>query len=325
MNHSIGAAGCTAVVVTFNRRDLLRRCLHAVSTQTHTPDRIIVVDNASTDGTGDMLSEEGWLTSNAFQYMPLKLNTGGAGGFSRGVDEAYRQGAKWIWLMDDDCIPEAECLAQLISAAEELRADSVEPGFLASRVIWTDGTPCLMNLPALDAAPHELTSTRITKATSSSFVSMLVNRNAVAAFGLPVAEFFIWFDDVEYSRRISRLMPSYVVSGSIALHMTATNPAPLDFRLIDESSAWKFRFGVRNEMSYSFHQGGLFGALGFFAKVVWRMGRSGKLIKFGRQMLSALRDGVEFDYKSFIRMPTEAQPPTEPACAVTDLATPPSQ
>src|SRR3954466_11680448 len=86
-----------AVVVTYNRRNLLARCLDHLERQSHPPDRILVVDNASTDGTAELLAAR-----DGIEVMRMRENRGGAGGFERGLEHAYAGGYEWIWLLDDD-------------------------------------------------------------------------------------------------------------------------------------------------------------------------------------------------------------------------------
>lgn len=303
---------CIAVVVTFNRKDMLAHTLQAIRSQSSPPGHIVIIDNASTDGTHEMLLMHGWTQSSDVTCIMLEVNTGGAGGFHRGIREAFDLGASWIWVMDDDCTPKADCLARLLSAGRDLGNAGIAPGLLASKVEWTDGTPCLMNAPAFARDTGRDTGD-YPRIVSSSFVSMLIGRHSVEAVGLPVSEFFIWFDDVEYSLRISSKMPCHFVPDSVAVHQTATNPSPLDFRLIDAASVWKYRYGVRNEMSYRFHHDGCFSAFAFCAKVLYRLFRTGKLWGFGLAMLTALRQGVAFDYRAFIRRPADSVDSTIPA------------
>ena len=128
-------SGVCAVVVTHNRREMLRRCLAALADQRRVPDRILVVDNASSDGTREMLGSE-WAH---VELLSLRSNEGGAGGFHEGIKRAYAGGAGWLLLMDDDTIPARDALAELLDTAERLdlaaRVDGVaEPALLASRV-----------------------------------------------------------------------------------------------------------------------------------------------------------------------------------------------
>lgn len=99
-----------AVIVTYNRKELLRECLQAVLSQTRPPDHVLVVDNASTDGTPEMLREE----FPQVEVLRLPENQGGAGGFHEGMKRAYEQGFDWLWLMDDDTLPSPRALEVLL-------------------------------------------------------------------------------------------------------------------------------------------------------------------------------------------------------------------
>ena len=134
----------SAVIVTYNRSEMLRRCLAALGEQTRPPDRILVVDNASTDGTASMLERE----HPTVEVLRLTVNEGGAGGFHEGIRRAYESGMEWLWLMDDDTIPTPSALEELLAAAERL--DGTAPALLASRVIWRDGSLHPMNSPIFE-------------------------------------------------------------------------------------------------------------------------------------------------------------------------------
>lgn len=292
-----------AVVVTYNRKDLLRRALSAHTAQTRQPARLLVVDNASTDGTREMLKTEGWLDRPDVELLPLPVNTGGAGGFYSGIKRAYELGADWIWVMDDDCIPAPDALERLIYSLEgSLKPNKENVGFFASRVLWKDGSPCLMNIPVphhLWLEPHAISS-NLTRISSSSFVSMLINRRAIKEVGLPVKEFFIWFDDSEYSRRISEKMPCYLVSDSIVFHETPENIAPLDLTQLTEKCAWKFHYGIRNQASYHFIRDGFAAGYLFCIKILIRSFRHTKSWRMRWLVLNACFQGWRFDYEKLI-------------------------
>ena len=91
----------TAVIVTYNRKELLSQNIEMLLKQTMTVDSIIIVDNCSSDGTYEYLKNCGW-TTEPFLYLKTETNIGGAGGFYTGVKAAYEAGADWIVLMDDD-------------------------------------------------------------------------------------------------------------------------------------------------------------------------------------------------------------------------------
>ena len=124
-----------AVVLTYNRKDMLERCLAALAAQTRRCDRIIVVDNASIDGTAAMLGER-W--QHLVDIYSLRQNVGAAGGFNMGTRLAYGSGADFIWLMDDDVIAEPDALEQLLSAHDLLDRHRIAPPYLVSLPRSTD-------------------------------------------------------------------------------------------------------------------------------------------------------------------------------------------
>src|SRR5437867_8578812 len=138
---SAGACDVCAVVVTHDRRDLLRECLAGLEAQTRPPDTILVVDNASTDGTAAMLHGE----FPDVAVRRLDENEGGAGGFHEGLHEAFERGHEWLWLMDDDTVPSPTALERLLDARDRASALGQPPLLLASRVLWTDGRLHPMN------------------------------------------------------------------------------------------------------------------------------------------------------------------------------------
>jgi len=189
-----------AVVVTYNRRELLRECLEAIAAQTRRPDCVLVVDNASVDGTPEMLEKElPWV-----KVLRLPENQGGAGGFHEGMKWAYERGVDWIWLMDDDGLPAPDALSTLL-ADKPL----VFKGTLAIAKGTPDETSFLYKLPSgklsdnvreiLAAYPGGVIENYVT-----AFNGCLIHKRAIDKIGLPIKEFFIWGDEVEYTKRAKR-------------------------------------------------------------------------------------------------------------------------
>ena len=110
-----------AIVVTYNRKELLTKVIDALLNQT-LPCDILIVDNASTDGTENLLSSSNIFSKNRFNYICLSQNIGGAGGFSRGLKIAMETGWNWFWLMDDDAIPDKNALKYLFEGTEKEKA-----------------------------------------------------------------------------------------------------------------------------------------------------------------------------------------------------------
>lgn len=231
-----------AVVVTRDRRELLHECLTALQGQTRAVDRILVVDNVSSDGTAEMLPAE----FPDVTVVRLETNEGGAGGFHEGVRRAYDEAYDWLWLMDDDTVPTPTALERLLEGRDTAVSLGEHPVALASKVVWTDGRLHPMNKPRpavrrmdglVEAASHGLVLVR-----SASFVSLLVHRRAVERFGLPIKRFFIWTDDVEFTARILRWESGYLVPESVVHHKTATAHTTA------EGSRERFFYYVRNSL-----------------------------------------------------------------------------
>ena len=103
-----------AVIVTFNRKELLERCIQAILNQTYSVKNIVIIDNASTDGTDKLLKELDYLDNEKILYRRLSTNIGGAGGFHEGMKFAHSLRQDWCWIMDDDVIPATDCLEELV-------------------------------------------------------------------------------------------------------------------------------------------------------------------------------------------------------------------
>lgn len=194
-----------AVVVTYNRKQLLTECLDALLTQTRPVDKIILIDNASTDGAPELLEERGYLANPVMDYVRLPENTGGAGGFYEGVKRGYQTGYDWLWLMDDDGVPDIDCLKNLLNATPEnavlspasLRIDEVQylsvPAGIAKKLVVTQSE--------LDALADE---NGLVFGWSCFFHGTLMHRTVPEKCGFPRPELFMWGDEEEYQIRIMR-------------------------------------------------------------------------------------------------------------------------
>lgn len=209
-----------ATVVTFNRKDLLIECVEALKTTEYACD-ILIVDNASTDGTKETID---YLVDNEHVfYQNTGVNLGGAGGFNFALRQGVELGYDYIWIMDDDTMVHSDSLTELMRAADKLNGHF---GFLSSYVQFTDGTPCLMNVPGLvkDSWYEGLAvDTDILKINRATFVSTLVPSKVILEKGLPIKEFFIWSDDTEYTKRIAKDLPAYFVTKSVVTHKMNAN------------------------------------------------------------------------------------------------------
>jgi len=190
----------TAFVVTRNRPALLQRVLNAVSAQTLRPDEVVVFDNASDEPTRDMLRKRSDVT-----VLRSDNNIGGAGGFARSLQHALAHGADWVWLLDDDAVPHGDALQRLFDARASLPANV---GALCSSVDEF-GALALQHRRYFDtlfgrertvsASAYKAFAVRID---TGSFVGFLADARAVWAAGLPRTDFFVSYDDTEFSLRL---------------------------------------------------------------------------------------------------------------------------
>lgn len=234
-------SGVVAVVVTWNRRDLLAESLRSVLDQTQPPDHVVVVDNASDDGTADLLSAE----FPGVQTIRTTHNIGGAGGFALGIAAALRRPCDALWLLDDDTVPRRSALEALLDVRRRYPAGT--PALVASRVVWTDGRDHPMNTARRKPVVREreraaAEAVGCLPIRSASFVSVLVDAKAAAATGLPVADFFLWNDDFEYTTRLLRGRVGLASRSSVVVHKTAT------FGATETDPGDRFFYEVRNKV-----------------------------------------------------------------------------
>lgn len=234
-------ARVVAVVVTYNREHLVGDCLDALAAQDRVPDAVVVVDNASTDSSGRVADEH----PIGADVVHLHRNVGGAGGFATGIARAVEvAGADWVWVMDDDTIPQPGALAALL---DSLAASPVRLSVLSSRAVWTDGNEHPMNRSRtrLFASRTERADAAVAGGRpirTASYVSALLSGEDVRRLGLPIADYFIWSDDFEHTARLLRTGRGIHVPGSVVEHRTAVSATA------QASPGGRFYYDVRNRL-----------------------------------------------------------------------------
>jgi rhamnopyranosyl-N-acetylglucosaminyl-diphospho-decaprenol beta-1,3/1,4-galactofuranosyltransferase len=177
-----------AVIPTRSRLAGLRAAVEALRGQTQRPDEIFVVDNESADGTAAWLAEQTDLSARE-----LHESTGAPGGFQAGIDAALAAGHDWVWLIDDDCVPEPEALAELLAVTAGERVGGAVPtvrfGDDREETGWRARRPLAHPAPGEDAdwAP---------------FAGLLLSAEACRAVGPLRTDWFLWHADVEYCFRL---------------------------------------------------------------------------------------------------------------------------
>lgn len=238
----------TAVIVTFNRKDLLQQALAALVGQTLPVSRLLIVDNASEDGTREMLAVEGWLARPEVSLLSLKENSGGAGGFAAGLRQAIDQGADWVWMMDDDAAPHPKALERLMQVA-------TDPGNIyGSLAVSRHETAWLTTVldPPVGEVGRAEDVPKLARVQMLPFLGFLVHRQLVERIGLPDAGFFIAADDLEYCVRGQRAGASIFVAGTSYIEHPKSRPHTVHLlgqRLVYLSlPPWKRYYDTRNRL-----------------------------------------------------------------------------
>jgi rhamnopyranosyl-N-acetylglucosaminyl-diphospho-decaprenol beta-1,3/1,4-galactofuranosyltransferase len=187
----------SAVVVTFNRVGLLKKLISRLDSF-NLISRIIIVNNSSSDNTDDFCKS---LIGNKYVYINLDINLGGAGGFCKGIDVALGLGTDYVFLMDDDGLPEPRCLESMLSKSEAL--DILNP------VVLNIDNPDLLSFGLGEtikkvADLFENCVDGILYGVINPFNGTLIKTSVFEKIGNVKGEMFIWGDEVEFILRASK-------------------------------------------------------------------------------------------------------------------------
>jgi len=264
-----------AVVVTYNRKNLLLECLEALRKQTRPLEGMVIVDNASTDGTPKALLDSGYIrelpptgisesweyeheirnfhdgSTLKVHYVRMSQNTGGAGGFHEGMKRAYEKGYDWIWVMDDDVKPDDACLGKMLSY--QGKASVIVPVRLSLVGELEEGAALEYDLSRFFIRhPRRLgvkqayicwqNLPEMLEVKDFSFEGPFFHRNVIKKVGFPRPDFFILEDDTEYALRITLISKSRIILLKEA-KMYRMLPPRLDFEY------WRLYYCLRN-MAY---------------------------------------------------------------------------
>lgn len=234
-----------ALVVTYNRKELLRECVQHLLAQSRTCD-ILVIDNDSHDGTKDMI--DSLFSDERLHYMNMGANLGVAGGNTVGMIEAIKKGYDYIWTLDDDAIPETNALEMLFKADKALKGNW---GCLGGYVKWTNGTTCKANRQKKSiftfVSDEEIRKKNIIPVLMTSFVSMFLKVSVIKDVGLPKKEYVIWSDDYEFSSRIAKKYPVYMITKSVVTHKQKENKKP-NFAIETPDRLDRYKYLYRNDV-----------------------------------------------------------------------------
>lgn len=314
-----------AIIVTYNRLSLLQECLMGIKSGREKSD-ILLIDNNSDDGTYEYIKSlkeievDEKIKSNMkkfnvlndiktykltndinIYYKRLKENTGGAGGYNMGVKIASYLPYKYLWFMDDDTIVNAGTLYNLKRVDKELDG---EYAFLSSKVLWTDNSICKTNVQRLSVAKKVKDFyTSIVEVDYCSFVSFFVKKEDVLTMGLPIKEFFIWSDDLEYTRRFTlhdyngKRREGYLVNDSYVIHKTIKNDG-VDITKEIPARINRYRYIYRNDV-FTFKREGIRGYLFLFFRFIYHilkvLLRADEKMNKIKTIINGYKEGFDFN------------------------------
>ena len=207
------------VIVTFNRKDLLIKCVEAVLEQSCLPRTIYIIDNASTDGTEELLKKkglyQGQVNGVTIRYKRLSKNSGGAGGFHVGIKLAKEDGCDAVWVMDDDGLPDRDCLKNMIPYLDT--HDYISPLVID---IQDENMMAFEGCAVTDFLKREKDG--IIEGCANPFNGILYSKALIDTIGYPKKEMFIWGDEINYDLRAKKagFQPIMVVN---AIHRHPLN------------------------------------------------------------------------------------------------------
>lgn len=245
----------SVLVVTYNRINKLKKCIECIEAQTIAPDRIIIINNNSNDGTKEYLDDISQRDTR-YNVVHMESNVGGAGGFEQGVREFEQSGIQWLLMIDDDAMLQPDYIR---SIDERIVHDDATEKYLAyAGAVYENGKLALNHRRILTKGcinreypvGTDYYKKDVFECDQATFCGLVVNRKTVSAIGSPRGDFFIWYDDTEYSMRIRSIGEIYVVPKAFIIH-ECVNPEGGNNIAVFTRFKEKEYYGVRNRLIVS--------------------------------------------------------------------------
>lgn len=238
------------VLVTYNRLDKLKIALECYEKQSYLPNQLIVVNNASNDGTTEYLDE--WLKKESKfkkEVINLKKNTGGSGGFHEGLKKSLKLNLDYVWVSDDDAFPDKNCFE---IANDFLENNSDKDISAICGTVINRGKIDVMHRRRLKKGLLFLFQTFVSKREYEkeffelnlfTYVGTFINVKKMKKEGVTIKDYFIYCDDTEHSYRLSKVGKIYCIPT-----IKITHDGPLNNG--HDGVTWKLYYGIRNSIDF---------------------------------------------------------------------------
>lgn len=274
-------ASATIAVVTYNRSGLLTRLLTSIAAMDPKPGHVVIVDNASTDDTPELVESFRERLGTTLVYRRMDTNTGGSGGFSEGMRVAYELGSQWIWLMDDDVEVLADGLAKMGKWAPRFQSiQGRRYDYDGSEFYWQYRVAEPLAIP-IPFAPAGFDASGYREMNSGCFEGMFIHRDVVAQIGLPDPRFFIYWDDQMYGWLASRRTTSVIVDEFVLRRTREIKQWDMGVRHMNASSN-AYRYYIMRNRAYIKHY---YRALGVYRPIPFALGTT---LTFGKEIIRLL-------------------------------------
>lgn len=289
-----------AVIVTYNRKNLLYRNINSLLSQTASIDHILIIDNCSSDGTYELLLNSGIINLNNIKYIKTEENIGGAGGFYIGMKEAYECGADWIVLMDDDgYMADEYTMEVLYREGKRLYENGYGDKKLFINALVQQGDMLSFKMGSKYTVKDAAESARngIIEGEANPFNGTMVSKELITAIGYPNPDFFIKGDEVDYKQR-TRDAGGYIATVIDARYI---HPRPdtrekvvmgINVPFFVEAP-WKEYYAARN-FTYMYKKKGWYKAIAFeliFVKLLAILSIKCKRISTIKMLFKGVKDG----------------------------------
>ena len=236
-----------AIVVTYNRKKKLVKALNSLLNQTFSPKHIILIDNCSTDGTEELLKQEGLLSNKIIAYHKMQKNYGGSGGFYYGVKEAMKyDDIDFVSFSDDDAYFKNDFFEKVSMAQSQYKDCSAFCGTVkyANGDIQLDHRRKITNHNWLKEQQFEIVDYSSNFYVDTfSFVGAVIKMDVLREIGLPHKDYFIYYDDTEYSLRVREKGKVINISSAEIIHDIVKKKVQTG-KLI----SWKNYYELRNSI-----------------------------------------------------------------------------